>query len=301
MGYKNQCGAALITALMILAICAALATFMLANQRLLIRQSQLVLSSDRLSAMLDGVQDWAIEMVEKAQDINKIKPLSKTLNDISLNGKIYPLSGKFNINALEQEENIPRFALLLQTIDKSMDKSQAIDIASSVNDWLFGDGHTDKSYAKFNPPYRASHQRLVNLSELRLIRGINLKLYTKLVLGDEAYLTALPDNNSPVNINYASIPVLMTIGDLSLSQATELFRCRQVVGHFNTVDEFISRCANGVRHLNRDRVTTDNGYFLLVGSAEKDGQYVYVKSLLKSYKSNGKVKATIVWQEYNGE
>ncbi len=297
---KSQQGAALITALMILAICASLATFMLMNQRLLISQAILVRGGDRLSLMLQGVQDWAIDIVETKKDIHKVKSFNRDLNGIHIQGNIFALGGRFNINSLANTVNIPRFALLLQAVSKGMTKKQAQLIASNVSQWLQPSNHEDTDYLKLKPAYRSAHKPLVNISELRLIKGVNFKLYNQLVLGKQPYVSALPTTFNKVNINYASVPMLMSLGGLSVSSATSLIQCRNDVGYFDSVDDFIKQCASG-KSLSQGLLTTENNYFLIDGEANLGEHRLHMTSLIKRYGVNNKMKAIIVWQQYNGE
>ena len=57
---KHQTGSALITAILITAIVAAIATIMAVRQRVDIRETQLTVNADKAYLDLQGVQEWAI-------------------------------------------------------------------------------------------------------------------------------------------------------------------------------------------------------------------------------------------------
>jgi general secretion pathway protein K len=151
----------------------------------------------------DGLdEDWAKEL-----------PLT-VVEEGQVQAKITDLQGKFNLNNLyrsnpiesetevqdETELQLEVFERLL--IQLELDPS----IAQATYDWLDQDiqplypsGAEDNEYLGLTPPYRTANTLMVDISELRLVKGITPEAYEKLI----PYVTALPEV-TPVNVNTAS-------------------------------------------------------------------------------------------------
>src|SRR3989338_2318325 len=123
---KNSRGSALISALLITAIVAAIATVMAISQRILIRETQLVLNSDRAYLDLQGVNDWAVvtltndKALQNAQlpdSFPKIMPPTNNYQGAKIRGKIIDAQGLFNINSLQSPNNEAYFVYLLEALD----------------------------------------------------------------------------------------------------------------------------------------------------------------------------------------
>jgi general secretion pathway protein K len=294
--HNKQKGAALLSALLIMAICALLATFLLMGQRLLIRQTGWVMTSDRMDVALQGIQDWAAAVVTKNPDIRKVKDFKKDFYGIQLTGRIIALGGKFNVNLLTQTKNIPNMTVLIQRVVPDIQHNQALTLATDMSHWMLSNAHDDQYYVKSHPPYRSALQPLVDLTELRLIRGVSATIYYQL----KPYLSALPSNHSKLNINYVSAPVLMSQAHLNASQAAQWISCRG--NHFFiSPTDFIKQCVPNAG-VNTSFLTADNPYYLVKGFANQGDQHMTMTSLLKVIpENNHHSKVIIVWQEINGE
>ena len=117
----------------------------------------------------------------------------------------------FNINSLvTQQEDIltarpeglaqfSRLMVMLGILD-----GDAADIAESVADWIDSDtmasprGAEDQYYLQQEKPYRTANALIVDVSELRTIKGVTDDIYVRLV----PWICALPTADlSPININ----------------------------------------------------------------------------------------------------
>lgn len=288
---NHQSGVALLSALLIMVFCALLATFFLLNSRLLLEQANLVKGNDVLQTALQGVQDWAMETVSANPNLHKITDLQRDLNGVKIHGTIVALGGRFNLNSLQQTANIPRFVTLLQTVDHTLSTQAATNLALSLSQWQHYKTSDENYYLTRYPAYRSSHQRLISVSELRLVRGINAKLYRELL----PYITALPTSYYQVNVNYASAPVFMTLANLSLSQAQYLVQCR-ARRYFQSVEDFMLQCGLNLK-TEQDQLTVENPYYLVVASAEHGEQNEVMRTLLKLQKN----EVTVVWQALGDE
>jgi general secretion pathway protein K len=140
-------------------------------------------------------------------------------------GQVYAktsdLQGRFNLNNLyrsspvdpntetqdETQLQLELFQRLLSLLE--LDPG----IAQATYDWidrdiqpLFPDGAEDNEYLGLTKPYRTANNLMVDISELRLVKGVTPEAYEKL----QPYITALPER-TPVNVNTASDILLRAI------------------------------------------------------------------------------------------
>ena len=282
----QQQGAVLVSALLIMALSAMLSVLLLLSQRLLIRQASLMIHADQMYLYLQGVQAWANQIIVHQADLQQTPSLDKKLHGMSVTGKLYAQEGLFNINALARKENFPRFVRLLQVVQPDLPIKRALDIASEINQWLLP-SDVDNYYLHLHLPYRAAHQMIVNVSELRSIRGMTSAIFTAL----KPYLTALPDTSFNIDINYAPVPVLMTLTDqVTLAQAQAWFLCRKEHGRFQTIADYLQICgANALK--NSQEITTEEHYYLLYSCVTYGEQRLTLVSMMSPN--------VIIWQEMN--
>ena len=291
---QQQFGSALISALFITALTAIIATALIVRQRLLIHQALLVTNTDQMMLLLQGSQYWAQEIIVKKTDLQKTKSLNKKINGTQVKGMIFAEQGLFNINCLQKTANIPKFVRLLQTVEPGIKAKQASDLTRNIVSWLLY-SNVDEYYVRQKPPYRAAHQPMVNVSELRAIRGVTVPIYNAL----KPYITALPTSEFQVDVNYAPAPVLMTLNNtMTLSQAKGLMVCRRQQGLFKESSDFQRMCAGGQ---DLGSFTVDEKYYKVVAQADRGDQHLTLRSFLtRSNDKNNKDDIKMVWQEMGG-
>lgn len=304
--HRKSRGAALISALFVTAIAAMLATAMAVNQRLLISQSELMVTSNQAYLDLQGIQDWAIAEItaytkkvrqkQKAIINKKFGPMK--FNDAKLTGIIIDEQGRFNINSLAKSANQPQFVELIQAVDHRVSKDQAFSLAKAVTEWLTKGGDDDY-YFQQSPPYRAAHRQMIMVSELRAVQGFNAKLYSEL----HPYLTAIPlkDKLVPININTASAEVIATLlPKFNLEQAKVIVSCRQQYGGFINLNNFNNVCLKPLGLKNLKNVSTSSNYFILQSQANLNHQQIILTSfLVTAIDKKDKINVRIAWQSLN--
>lgn len=306
--HKRQIGAALISAIFITAIAAILATAIAVEQRYLIHNTELILTSDQAYLDLQGMQDWAVQLITnyeikakqkrlQAKDIPFNKKFGpKKFKQAVLTGIIKDQQGLFNLNNLVLPTNQLRFVILLQAVDLDLSKQQALDLARAVTAWITKNS-VDNYYLNLKPPYRAAHQQLVNINALSAIRGFT----TKLVLALKPYVTALPllgNSMIPVNINTAPAPVLMTLSPtITPVKAKAIVACRKQRGYFQNLSAFDAACLKPLGLPNLTKVGTDSRYFLLRSQATMDHQQVFLTTfIVTQQQKDNKIGVQIAWQ-----
>jgi general secretion pathway protein K len=147
-------------------------------------------------------------------------------------------SGKININFAPEDQ----VRTLCEAIGIS--KVDADIITDSVMDWKDVDpdhrinGAEDDYYQSLNPPYKAKNGRLDAVEELLLVRGVTPDYFYGHAekapdgsviyrYGLSRYLTVYSTGNA-VNVNYAPIPVLMSVPGMTPETAQMIYERRKV-------------------------------------------------------------------------
>lgn len=104
------------------------------------------------------------------------------------------------------------------------------ELADALVDWIDEDdqaagpgGAEDLYYLQLDPPYRAANQRLSDVSELKRVKGFTPEVLEKLA----PHVTALPANNTKINVNTASEEVLAALLDIPEGQARQIVEQRK--------------------------------------------------------------------------
>lgn len=114
-----------------------------------------------------------------------------------------------------QQIALARFALLLRNLE--IDEA----VLPAILDWLdpdtderFPNGAEDDFYSRHKPAYRTANRGFVDVSELKLVRGVDDEVFEKL----RPFITVLPAATA-INVNTAPLEVLMSLGP-ALDRAT---------------------------------------------------------------------------------
>ncbi len=217
-------GVALITAMLISALAAMIASDMAWNSSLDLRRTMVLLQRDQAVQVALGAESW-VRMIlsQDAQDTQtdtlgdiwaqELPPLPIDGGDVF--GSIEDLQGRFNINNLVDAQgrvdqpSLQQFQRLLAVLE--LDPR----IAGAVVDWLDPDqdpqmpeGAEDATYTSVLPPYRTADGMLTSISELAAVHGIDKAAFEVLA----PYLTALPVRTE-INANTAPPAILRSLGD----------------------------------------------------------------------------------------
>ncbi len=221
MTSRHQRGVAIITALLVVMLAASIAVFLLAQQsQALTRTAR---AGERAQAMLYAAPtlDWAraalFQLQKSTARVDLNQPWAQGLNAIPIDGAIASGAlrdegGLFNLNNLAKDgkksaADIEIFQRLLTQLKLNP------DLAYAVADWIDADdepsggsGAESPTYMALPNPYRAANQNLLQVDELRRIRGFDAATVARLT----PFVTALPIR-VPVNINTAPQEVLAAL------------------------------------------------------------------------------------------
>ena len=161
------------------------------------------------------------------------------------------------------------------------------EIEDLWRDWVDQDievaglGAEDNEYASGQYPYRTPNRLVTDFSEILLLRDMSFKHLT--ILKKEACL--IPETNSQINVNTASIEVLRALGeDMSLSMAENL---TQSVRAFKTPAEFLE--AYPQLQKSRNNISTKSTYFEMHAQAKVGKTIVSMLSRIYRNPEDGRV------------
>ena len=221
IGSEKERGAALLTVLLLVAVIAILAAHGIDR---LVGATKLASNAQELSQAKAYLIAAEAVGIEAAEEIVSVSP-GRTINLGGWNGREqkFPVPGGtisatladggncFNINSLVTQqqamlsarpEGLAQFSRLMVML--GMPDGDAADIAASVADWIDSDsiaapsGAEDQYYLLQEKPYLTANALIVDVSELRSIKGISEEIFQRLV----PWVCALPATDlSPININ----------------------------------------------------------------------------------------------------
>ena len=183
-------------------------------------------------------------------------PLDLGLVTGSLGGGEYKVniqdeSGKINVNSVSEEQ------LRALTGAAGINKPDADIITDSIIDWRDPDndphlnGAENDYYQSLNPPYKAKNGRIDTVEELLLVRGVTpLYFYGRperdsngsvvYKYGLSRYLTVYSNTGrNQVNVNFAPLPVLLSIPGMT-PETAKLIYDRRHVKPFKTITDISS-------------------------------------------------------------
>lgn len=262
----------------------------------------LILQRDLANSEIDDrLEDWAN------------LPPALPVDGGFISGRIEDLQGCFNLNNLYKEQGAdgnppadgqnpppakaggsgqpndlidPVQLQLLQRLleqlplEPPLDTEQAQAIAQALADWLdpdqdprFPDGAEDSFYLGRVPPYLAGNQPLVSSSELRLVRGIEPRIYEALAPA----VCVLPQRTR-INCNTVVPPLLAALQGERKTEDT--------AGLLQDTDypfEDVNNClqALGIQDEFRDLLSVSSRYFLIRAEAQVGEGRVRLHSLIR--------------------
>lgn len=288
-GCHSQRGVALLTAMLVVALATIVAVSMMRARQMHIHRASNVIHGAQAWQYALGLEAWAQSILHK--DLVTGRGID-TPNEAwagrlpvipvpggRLSGSLTELNGRFNVNTLAGEYGdlqMRRFRRLLQVLGLSP------VLAVRVRDWLDANsqprpgGAEDYAYTGLSPPYRAANDLFTHPSELRLILGLGEADWARLA----PHVSTLPRTDTVVNVNTATIPVLMSLSPKITRQMAEALAKAGRAG-FSTVEQFVdSRILRGV-YVPAEGLGVQSHYFLAHGVVELDDSVYHFYSLIE--------------------
>jgi general secretion pathway protein K len=314
-------GSALLSALFIMTLVAIAATAMSVRLQQDIHRTRLVFATDKLYLASQAVTFWAMGVLHKPVEKLRVHSFDYPKNkrhdypDIETTGHLEDLEGRFNLNQLvtlkqqpsnpdettkKKQANQAFFLSLLKNVLGDQPGNLQVIVAATdlwVNEKPTGEGEDPFSatYLQQNPPYFAGFQPMTSVSEFRLVQGVSEQIYQSL----RPYLAALPPPTR-ININTASLPVLMSLGaGLSESEARSIINARGKKG-FKDLNEAMPL----LKELNilPEQITLESTYFLSIAKTRTHDQELLHYTLFKRFKNTrGEILVSILHDSLNDD
>ncbi|KTD16109.1 type II secretion system minor pseudopilin GspK [Legionella jordanis] len=305
-----QKGSALISALFIMTLVAIAATAMTTRLQVDIYRTRLSILSDKLYLASQAVPFWAMNeltegrnkflVADKFGKVLDFPPQLKSIYpEVMLKGSLFDLQSRFNLNNLADKRYQLAFLKLLNSIPTTMNPSDKQALVLAIRHWISpyqpgrGSDEFVSYYLQQKPAYYPSQQLFQHISELRLIRGVDAKLFMSL----SNYLTALPEI-TPININTAPPQILATLGaGLNDTQVKEILTARGTEG-IKKLEE-ISPLLEKL-NIRREHISIESQYFLCITEVSHPDLNLTAYTLLKRTKDKkGRVSVTIIAESLN--
>lgn len=245
---ESERGAALLTVLLLVAVIAVLAAHGIDR---LAGATKLASNASELSQAKSYLIAAESIGMQSAEQIVGASP-GRTTNLGGWNGqeRHFPVPGGlitaelrdggncFNINSLVKQtgavlsarpEGQDQFVRLMALLD--VPQAQAMEVMETVTDWIDTNtipsprGAEDEHYTRLETPYRTANAVMVDISEIRAVKGVTSEIYTRLA----PWLCALPTTDlSPININTLRPEQAVLLA--MLSSEPDIGRSRQFLG-----------------------------------------------------------------------
>ena len=248
---RAQRGIALVTAVMIVAIAAAIAAQITFAHQIWFRQMENVADRDATDWLRRGALHWAslalLDDAGQSSNDHLGESWAMGLPTLPVDGGTIKVSiedaqGRFNLNSVVNPASLQVLKQLLDVL--RLDPL----LANAVLDWIDSDsvasagGAEDVDYLNLNPPYRAANRPMASVDELRLVRGLDAKTVAALL----PYVTVLPVATNDINVNTASPVVLAAlVQGLDLPTAQRIAEDRSSTPYKTTAD-FTAKLPRGL-------------------------------------------------------
>jgi len=280
--WRSTRGVALITAMLITALSASLAAGLSWDNALDVRRTMAMLYRDQAIQVAVGSEGWVRSILKDdlensendhlgeiwATDIPPL-PIEAEAVQGTIYGSIQDLQGRFNVNNLIDgnggidKPSFEQYQRLLAALNLD------VRLAGVTADWLdadqtaaIPDGAEDDLYTGFTPAYRTANQRIVSVTELAALDGMD-RASLEILL---PHVIALPER-TPINVNTATSAVLQSLGpNISASDAEGLVQEREDGGFVDFANVFAPLVAPELQQW----ISETSGYFQLKAVVQID-------------------------------
>lgn len=239
----RQRGAALITAILVVALATSIAASLTWDLFLDQRRALGRIAVDQGLMYSLGAEAWAKKILRDDAEDNQVdhpgEPWATRITPLpieggEIQGRIEDLNGRFNLNNLVDDAGasdpaaIEGFKRLLRVVE--VDER----LADRLADWIdrdlepnFPDGAEDSEYLSRQPPFRAANRPVTSVSEIMLVfPELEREAFERL----RPFVTALP-RGTMLNINSTLPEVLLTTSEeFDAGAAEQIFLDRPVDG-----------------------------------------------------------------------
>jgi general secretion pathway protein K len=301
-----QRGVAVVTAVLVVAVAASAATWMLTQQSATLNQTALVAARAQADFYAQAGLDWARGILAEDARRSAIDTLDEAwaqplaglpVERAVVSGAIVDLQSRFNLNNLvkdgrRSDRDVEILARLLESLGLDPGLAQAVlDWVDADSDLAGSSGAEDAYYLALARPHRAANRPMAQVEELYLVRGFDARAVAKL----RPFVAAIP-GRSAVNANTAAPEVLAAIlPELSREEVRALAESRRAAPFKDRAD-LKTRAKKGASAAFDADLDVKSGYFLVqVGVAQDDVQ-VASEALVARAPAGATPATAIIWR-----
>ena len=288
---RFQRGVAAVTAILVAAIAAATAAYLLAQQSSMLNQAALVSGRAQADAFARAGVDWARGVLAEDARRTSIDALSEPwaqpiaglpVERAVVSGVISDAQGRFNLNNLvrdgrRSDADIAIFRRLLEGLGLDPRLADAVADWVDADSTVGGDGGAEDAYYLAAPrPYRAANQPMTQVEELYRVRGFDRNVVLRLA----PHVSALPTRTA-VNINTASLEVLAAYLDGASPAAVARVVARRHDKPFQSLDEMWEIAEGAKREPAQSLLGVRSSHFLVFVRVEQDDVLVGEEALVQ--------------------
>ena len=248
---QQQKGIALITVLLITAITAIISGQIFDQQSRSSKRTIQLINADQGVLNIWSIENFAKIYLHKDLEDSKADfpgedwtiQVAVPVEGGSFVGKLVDETAKYNINNIIDEKGVlkPTEANRLLRLFEKLNIENAGEVISTIIDWMDKDsdvyrelrphrGAEDRYYTTLEKPYRTANRRLLEITELRLVKGMTPAIFNKI----KPFLTALP-TYTPINANFAKSEVIAMLDEHIEPEAIS-----EILGNQNEKDAYLS-------------------------------------------------------------
>jgi len=318
---SKQRGIALLTVLLILAVMVIIASNMSSRLQLELRRTSNLITHQQALWYVYGaealVEKGLKQSLKDDDTINldqywAVEGMIYPVENGQIGGQVFDMQACFNVNAVTGEDTegqaplaVRQFRDLLEQLE--LDAYEAEQLSDALRDWIDSDsnvvssyGVEDAYYESLDYAYQAGNQGLLNISELRAIKGFNPVLYRKI----RPYLCALPTATLKINVNTiavdkAEILAGLFTGKLSVDVAKTILEQRPNGGWETTADFWALAALESIEMSAAEKAAVDikSSYFVALLQAEFDTATIKVESV---FKAESKDSVYVIRRQFGG-
>jgi general secretion pathway protein K len=265
---------AVITAMLLVALAATTATFLLWRQQLWLRQVEGIAARAQADALAWAAIEWKLRAGSDAA-------AAPFVESGAVETVVTDPQGLFNLNNVlragkPSEPDIAVFRRLLGMLKLPEALADSLlDAIDSDSDTTFPGGAEDLDYLAMDPPRRAPNRLLLDVSSLGRIKGFTVEVISRLA----PYVTALPEHTA-VNINSAPAEVLRALIpglDESTARAIVAERSRTP---FDSIEAFRAKLPDSVRPPANIALGISSAYYIVASRVRLERAVAHHRALI---------------------
>jgi general secretion pathway protein K len=306
MRRASECGVAVVTAILVVAVAASAAAFMLSQHSATLNQTALVASRAQADLYAQAGLDWARGILAEDARSSSVDTLAEgwaqplaglPVERALVSGAIADMQSRFNLNNVARDgrrsdADVKILARLLESV--GLDPG----LADAVLDWVDADqevsgnaGAEDAYYLSLPRPRRAANRPIVQVEELYAIRGFDAAAVAKL----RPFVTALPARTT-VNANTAPAEVLAAIlPEIPRDDLRTLLASRQA-RPFKDRADFTERAKKAPAAAVEASLDVKSDHFLVQVGVMQDDVQVATEALVARAAPGASPATAIIWR-----